>query len=75
MRLKYQKPRVFNVIKNYIASNNAAPTIREIADRIDFRSPAGVHRILVALEKDGLIKRTREWRGIEIVGREQKNAA
>ena len=48
---------VFNFIRKQIKQNGNAPTIREIADEMGFRSPNGVICHLTALEKKGLIHR------------------
>lgn len=69
MRLKHRKPLVLEFIRRYIASNQEAPTIREIGRHFHLSSSASVYDILRALEKDGLIKRSRYGhRGTEIVG-------
>ncbi len=47
---------VFQFIRKHIENGNA-PTIREIADEMGFRSPNGVMCHLTALEKKGLIHR------------------
>lgn len=67
MSITKNKRRVFDFIRGYMDSNQQAPTIREIGSYFNLKSPAHVHKILVALESDGLIKRSRSWRGIQIV--------
>jgi repressor LexA len=63
--------RIYEFIKRYIESNHEPPTIAEIGKQFQMRSSASVHAVLVALEREGLIKRTPNVsRGIEIV--EQK---
>jgi repressor LexA len=63
--------RVFEFIRRYIDSNQEPPTIAEIGRHFQMRSPASVHAILLALEREGLIKRTPNVsRGIEIVEQE-----
>src|SRR5205085_4855867 len=60
--------RVFEFIRRYIDSNQEPPTIAEIGRHFQMRSPASVHAILLALEREGLIKRIPNVsRGIEIV--------
>jgi SOS-response transcriptional repressor LexA len=59
--------KIYEYIKGCIESKGSAPTLVEIGARFELRSTATVHAILVKLEKDGLIKRSRNWRGIEIV--------
>ncbi|HKN82727.1 MAG TPA: transcriptional repressor LexA, partial [Pyrinomonadaceae bacterium] len=64
--------RVFEFIRRYIDSNQEPPTIAEIGRHFQMRSPASVHAILLALEREGLIRRIPNVsRGIEIV--EQEN--
>ena len=63
--------RIYEFIRRYIESNHEPPTIAEIGRQFQMRSSASVHAVLVALEREGLIKRTPNVsRGIEIV--EQK---
>jgi SOS-response transcriptional repressor LexA len=59
--------RILEFIRGCIASNGEAPTIAEIGRRFDLKSSASVYNVLVKLETEGLIKRSRKWRGIEIV--------
>lgn len=58
--------RVFDFLKRYMAANQQAPTIMEICEYLQ-RSIGSVHETLCDLEREGLIRRTRRWRGIEIV--------
>lgn len=74
MRLRHRKQQVYELLKRYLTSNTEAPTIREIGSWIGLNSVSGVHRILVAMEQDGLIKRTRAWKSIEIVKQQSKAA-
>jgi len=67
MAHRLKKQRVFEFIRGYIASNREAPTFAEIGRHFQLSSSSSVFDILNALEKDGLIKRNRSWRGIEIV--------
>lgn len=62
-----RKKRITDFLRGYIASNSEAPTLREIGDFFGLSSVGTVHRILVILEHDGWIKRTRSWRGIEVI--------
>ena len=48
---------IFNFIRRQIDESGTAPTIREIADEMGFKSPNGVMCHLRALEKKGLINR------------------
>ena len=58
---------IYRFIAGCIASNGEAPTIAEIGKRFGIQSTGAVHQILTDLETEGLIKRSRRWRGIEIV--------
>ncbi len=55
--LTKQQQTIFNFIRHQIEQQGNAPTIREIADEMGFRSPNGVICHLTALEKKGLIHR------------------
>jgi SOS-response transcriptional repressor LexA len=66
MRIK-QKKRIVQFLRAYIASNGEAPLIREIKDFFGYRSTGTVHEKLVTLERDGWIRRSRRWRGIEVL--------
>ena len=72
MPVTAKQRRVFEFIRRYIDSNQEPPTIAEIGRHFQMRSPASVHAILLALEREGLIRRIPNVsRGIEIV--EQEN--
>ena len=71
MPVTAKQRRIYEFIRRYIESNHEPPTIAEIGRQFQMRSSASVHAVLVALEREGLIKRTPNVsRGIEIV--EQK---
>jgi SOS-response transcriptional repressor LexA len=65
-QLSQYKQNVYGFIAGYIASNGEAPTLAEIGKQFGLSSSGSVHQILVELERDGLIKRSRVWRGIQI---------
>jgi len=68
MPVTAKQRRVYEFIRRYIESNHEPPTIAEIGRQFQMSSSASVHAILVALEREGLIKRTPNVsRGIEIV--------
>ena len=68
MPVTAKQKRVYDFIRRYIDSNQEPPTIAEIGRQFQLRSPASVHAILLALEREGLIKRIPNVsRGIEIV--------
>src|ERR1043165_4766067 len=68
MPITAKQRKVYEFIKGYIKSNDEPPTIAEIGKHFQISSSASVHGILLALEREGLIKRTPNIsRGIEIV--------
>src|SRR5215216_2295014 len=68
MPVTAKQKRVYDFIRRYIDSNQEPPTIAEIGRQFQLRSSASVHAILLALEREGLIKRIPNVsRGIEIV--------
>jgi SOS-response transcriptional repressor LexA len=67
IRLRHSKQLVLEYVERQIARTGEAPTMAEICKHFDWRSPASAHQILTTLESEGRIKRTRRWRGIEIV--------
>jgi len=74
MPVTAKQRRVFDFIRRYIESNHEPPTIAEIGRQFQMSSSASVHAILIALEREGLIKRIPNVsRGIQIV--EQETAA
>jgi len=68
MPISPKQRRVYEFIKGYIESNEEPPTIAEIGKHFQISSSASVHGILLALEREGLIKRTPNIsRGIQLV--------
>ena len=68
MPVTAKQRRVFEFIRRYIESNHEPPTIAEIGRQFQMSSSASVHAILIALERDGLIKRIPNVsRGIQVV--------
>ncbi len=68
MPVTAKQRRVYEFIRGYIESNHESPTIAEIGKHFQMSSSASVHAILVALEREGLIKRVPNIsRGIQIV--------
>jgi repressor LexA len=68
MPVTAKQRRVYEFIRGYIDSNDEPPTIAEIGRHFQISSSASVHGILLALEREGLIKRTPNIsRGIVIV--------
>ena len=71
MPVTAKQRRVFEFIRRYIESNHEPPTIAEIGRQFQMSSSASVHGILIALEREGLIKRIPNVsRGIQIVEQE-----
>jgi len=72
MPVTAKQRRVFEFIRRYIESNHEPPTIAEIGRQFQMSSSASVHAILVALERDGLIKRIPNVsRGIQVVEQQE----
>lgn len=72
-----RQKEVLNTIAGFSAKNGYPPTLRELADILGVTSTNGVHDILVALEKKGLIVITKRIsRGLQITeaGKEHLNA-
>lgn len=65
--------QILDFVRRYALSNDQAPTLNEIARHFDL-SIAGVHQHLKKMESKGWIKRSRSWRGIEIVSEVKKAA-
>jgi len=57
VRLTERQQRVLDYIRDRIENRGYGPTVREIGDEFDIRSPNGVACHLKALEKKGLIAR------------------
>ena len=71
MPVTAKQRRIYEFIRRYVASNQEPPTIKQIGEHFQMRSSASVHAVLLALEREGLIKRIPNVsRGIEII--EQK---
>src|SRR5215218_1036034 len=72
MPVTAKQRRVYEFIRRYIDSNQEPPTIAEIGRQFQMSSSASVHAILVALEREGLIKRIPNVsRGIQVVEEQQ----
>jgi repressor LexA len=68
MPVTAKQRRIYEFIRRYVESNHEPPTIAEIGRQFEMRSPASVHAVLLALEREGLIKRIPNVsRGIQIV--------
>jgi len=74
MSVTAKQRRIYDFIRRYIESNQEAPTIAEIGRQFQMRSSASVHAVLIALEREGLIKRIPNVsRGMEIVKQEESD--
>jgi repressor LexA len=72
MPVTAKQRRVFEFIRRYLESNHEPPTIAEIGRQFQMSSSASVHAILIALEREGLIKRIPNVsRGIQIVEQQE----
>jgi repressor LexA len=71
MVLTPRQREVYNYICRFAETHGYAPTIAEIRGHLGLSSPATVHQLLSALERDGLIRRIPNVsRGLEIVKQE-----
>jgi repressor LexA len=76
MVLTPRQRQVYDFLCRFIESKHYAPTIAEIREQFGLSSPATVHQLLLALEREGLITRIpHASRGIEIVRREGQEQA
>src|SRR5207244_9964662 len=57
-QLTERQREIYDFIKDKIEGRGFGPTVREIGEGFDIKSPNGVMCHLKALEKKGLIKRT-----------------
>lgn len=74
MPVTARQRHVFDFISRYQEIHKQPPTIAEIGKQFKMSSPASVHSILMALEREGLIKRIPNVsRGIELVDQETAN--
>jgi repressor LexA len=68
MVLTHRQREVYDFICRFSEANSYAPTIAEIRAHLGLRSPASVHQLISALEREELIRRIpNASRGIEIV--------
>ncbi|MDZ4852505.1 MAG: transcriptional repressor LexA [Pirellulaceae bacterium] len=67
LALTDRQQNVYEFIRDKIVNRGYGPTVREIGEQMDIRSPNGVMCHLRALEKKGMIKRTaNKSRAIEL---------
>lgn len=55
--LSRKQRRVLELVEAHFASDNCAPTLRQLADALGLRSIATVHEHLTALESKGYVSR------------------
>src|SRR4026208_430490 len=68
MAVTARQRQIYDFICRYVDTHKLPPTIAEIGKQFHMTSPASVHSILSALEREGLIKRIPNVsRGIELV--------
>lgn len=68
MGLTPKQARVLGLIREGVAANGIAPSVREIADALGHQSTCGAHRLLVELEERGAIRRLpNRARAIEVL--------
>ena len=71
MAVTARQRQVYEFIRRYLEPNHQPPTIAEIGKHFQMTSPASVHSIVSALEREGLIKRIPNVsRGIELIAQE-----
>ncbi len=71
MPVTARQRQVFEFISRYQETHKQPPTIAEIGKQFKMSSSASVHSILMALEREGLIKRIPNVsRGIELINQE-----
>ena len=74
MPVTARQRQVFEFISRFNEAQKQPPTIAEIGKQFKMSSPASVHSILSALEREGLIKRIPNVsRGIELIAQEPAN--
>lgn len=73
-QLTYRQQRVYDMIRTLIVERGYGPTVREIGEEFNIRSPNGVMCHLRALERKGLIKRSpNKSRAIELTHTADRN--
>lgn len=76
MVLTPRQREVYNFISRFSETHGYAPTIAEIRAHLGLSSPATVHQLLSALEREGLIRRIPNVsRGLELVKQETSEPA
>lgn len=72
--LTSRQQKILDCIHDYIQRNGYPPSVREVAKKMKIKSPRGVAKHLIALERKGHIERSGGMRGIKLanvsIGRE-----
>ncbi len=68
--LTRRQRQVLNLIQRHVAQEGAPPTIRELREGLRLKSLRGVTVHLDALVRKGVIERSRQARGIRLLGEE-----
>lgn len=70
-----QQARLYGFICRTITREGCSPSFDEMRDHMGFQSKSNVHRLVAALEEQGLIRRFRHRaRGIEVIDRAKEGA-
>lgn len=59
VKLTKKQEKIYNIIKEFIEKNGYSPTVREIGELAELKSPATVFTHLETLEEGGYIKSER----------------
>ena len=67
MLTKKQK-ELYDYLKNYISSNEISPSFDEMKSAVNLKSKSGIHRLVIALEERGFIRRlAHKARALEVL--------
>ena len=69
-KLTHRQQQVLGLIRRHVAKQGAPPTIRELREGLRLKSLRGVTVHLDALVRKGCIERSRQARGIRLLGKE-----
>ncbi len=68
-RLTERQNQVYEYVRSHVRAHGKPPTLKEIGEALAISSTNGVHKLLVALEQKGYLRRTpKESRGLTILG-------
>ena len=68
-KLTSKQSLVLEFIKDYIAENSYAPSVRDVMNHFKFKSPRAAHKHLITLEEKGYIERNNVSRGIKLTSK------